>query len=664
MNAWSVSSLAPWFNDAGASAIAAAVSMSVQVALLVGALSVVDRLIRDRASAALRHGLWMLVVVKLLLPVDLLSPTAVAYWVAPWLASPEVRTVRVSAGVETAEMAVPNIPRTVDPKTSPVARVRPRLEPAGWMLLAWTTGAGVWGLLVLARSREVARRVRESAEAPEALQGLLAETAAGLGLQLMLPRLRLTDTAQGPALCGLFRPVILLPRGLGEQVEAQALRQVLQHELIHLQRRDLVWNLLQVCVQIAWWWHPLVWFANARIRALREAAVDEAVMLEPGSDDYPATLVAVARHCAAPSRMPMAFLGILESGGRLEARVRRLLDRPLPRSAGLGWVGWVTVLVAGAVFLPMGFARRVETLAPPAQASKVSADPTAIPAGGSTASSTPVSTAPPASNTALPSQPSAPNGLRAAVVPAVSPIDATPQVLIEGRFVEIRGSLPPELVGVLSSNRSAVRLTASAARDLVKVFNERDGIDVLMAPRVTTLSNRGAEISILNVRSMIDGKTPQTVVSPSTAPDPSTVQKVSVGPTLRVMANRPQGSSNLIELTADASIVQFHGSAPASNGASEPLVRTNLASGRERIWDGQSVLMDAGALTNRVRFVDKVVHLGDLPLVGRFFRKEGTQDQVSRLFVLVTPTLVDAAGNPVHDPAHPPFDPATFPQKP
>ena len=661
MNAWSVSSLVPWFNDAGASATAAAVSMSVQVALLVGALSVVDRLIRDRASAALRHGLWMLVVVKLLLPVDLLSPTAVAYWVAPWLASPEVRTVRVSAGLEAAEPAVPNTSRTVDPKTSPVARVRPRLEPAGWMLLAWTTGAGVWGVLVLARSREVARRVRESAEAPEALQGLLAETAAGLGLQSRLPRLRLADTAQGPALCGPLRPVILLPRGLSEQIEAESLRQVFRHEFIHLQRRDLVWNLLQVCVQIVWWWHPLVWFANARIRALREAAVDEAIMLETGSDDYPATLVAVARHCTAPSRMPMAFLGILESGGRLEARVRRLLDRPLPRSARLGWVGWVTVIVAGALFLPMGFARRVETLAPSVQASKVPTDPNAIPAGGSTASSKSVSVATSASNTAAPPEPSAPNGPRA----VVAPIDATPQVLIEGRFVEIRGSLPPELVGVLSSNRSSVRLTASATRGLIQVFKERPGIDVLATPRVTTLSNRGAEVSLLNVRTVIDSNVPLSLVSSATDLDLTSVRKVSVGPTLRVSADVSKDASNpAIEISAEASIVAFLGYAPASNGASEPLVRTNLASGRERIWDGQSVLMDAGALTNRVRFVDKVVHLGDLPLVGRFFRREGTQDQVSRLFVLVTPTLVDAAGRPVHDPAHPPFDPATFPPKP
>jgi Flp pilus assembly secretin CpaC len=130
------------------------------------------------------------------------------------------------------------------------------------------------------------------------------------------------------------------------------------------------------------------------------------------------------------------------------------------------------------------------------------------------------------------------------------------------------------------------------------------------------------------------------------------------------MAKMSPASSNLIELVADASIVQTLGYELASNGTSEPLILTNRASGRERIWDGQSVLMDAGSVTNRVRFVDKAVYLGDLPLIGRFFRKEGTQDQVSRLFVLVTPTLIDAAGRPIHDPAHPPFDPATFPPNP
>jgi hypothetical protein len=335
----------------------------------------------------------------------------------------------------------------------------------------------------------------------------------------------------------------------------------------------------------------------------------------------------------------MAFLGVLESGSRLEARVRRLLERPLPRSAKLGWVGCVTVLVAGALFLPMGFAR-VENPAPPTAAAKAPTDPKTLPADGSTASLKPIPAAAAELNSAPQSQPAAPASPRALDGSAVPAIGAPLQVDIQGRFVEIRGSLPPELVGVLSTNRSSVRLTATATRDLIKVFNERDGIDFLTAPRVMTLANRAAEISVSDVRA-IDGK--------------------NAGPTLQVI---PDVSNPAIELSVFASMVQVLGDGSDPNGASETLILTNRASGRERIWDGQSVLMDAGAVTHRVHFVDKVPYLGDLPLVGRFFRNEGTQDQVSRLFVLVTSTLIDAVGRPIHDPAHPPFDPATFPSNP
>jgi beta-lactamase regulating signal transducer with metallopeptidase domain len=537
---------------------------------------------------------------------------------------------------------VSEVPVSVPAVTTDFRPTPPQLRGTGGLLLVWVGGSMGFGLWAWARGRAVAQRLRASTEAPEAVRAMLAETAADLGLRGPLPRVLLTDTQQGPALCGLLRPVILLPRGLIEQLDSQALRLVLRHELIHLARRDLGWNLLQVCVQVVWWWHPLVWFANARVRALREAAVDEAVMLEPGSDEYPATLVAVARTCVIPSRMPMAFLGILESGGRLEARVRRLVERPLPRSARLGWVGWVTVFMAGALFLPMGFARRVEPPALAALAAKAPTDAKTLPAGGSTASLKPTPAAPAELNSAPQSQPAAPASPRALDGSAVPAIGAPLQVDIQGRFVEIRGSLPPELVGVLSTNRSSVRLTATATRDLIKVFNERDGIDFLTAPRVMTLANRAAEISVSDVRA-IDGK--------------------NAGPTLQVI---PDVSNPAIELSVFASMVQVLGDGSDSNGASETLVRTNLVWARERswIWDGQSVLIDVGALTHRVRFVDKTVYLGDLPLVGRFFRKEGVQDQVSRLFVLVTPTLIDAVGRPIHDPAHPPFDPATFPPNP
>jgi beta-lactamase regulating signal transducer with metallopeptidase domain len=652
--------LVTFLNAAGQTALVVGLRMTLQAALLTGLMLAIDRVLRDRARAALRCGLWMLLVVKFLLPTDLLSPTALAYWIAPQLVSP-IRALGSVDQVDGGGAIVSEVPVSVPAATTDFRPTPPQLRGTGGLLLVWVGGSMGFGLWAWARGRAVARSLRATTEASESVRAMLAETAADLGLRGPLPRVLLTDTQQGPALCGLLRPVILLPRGLIEQLDSQALRLVLRHELIHLARRDLGWNLLQVCVQVVWWWHPLVWFANARVRALREAAVDEAVMLEPGSDEYPATLVAVARTCVIPSRMPMAFLGILESGGRLEARIRRLVERPLPRSARLGWVGWVTVLMAGALFLPMGFARRVETPALAALAAKAPTDPKTLPAGGSTARLKPTPTAPAELNSAPKVEPAAPTSPRA-VVP---PIDTTPQVLIEGLFIEIRASLPPEWVGVLSSNRSSVRLTAAMAHDLTKVLGGLGGTDILNLPRMTTLSTRGAEVSLLNVRTVIDSKVPLSLVSSATDLDLTSVLKVSVGPTLRVSADVSKDASNpAIEISAEASIVQLLRYVLASNGALEPLIRTNLVSAGERIWDGQSVLMDAGSVTNRVHFVDKVPYLGDLPLVGRFFREEGTQDQVSRLFVLVTPTLIDATGRPIHDPAHPPFDPATFPPNP
>ena len=656
--------LVTFLNAAGQTAVGAGLRMTFQAALLTALMLALDRALRDRARAALRCGLWMLVVVKFLLPTDLLSPTGLAYWIAPQMVSP-IRALGSVDQVDGGRAIGSEVPGPVPAPMTDFRPTPPQLRGTGGLLLVWVGGSMGFGLWAWARGRAVARSLRASTEAPEAVRAMLAETVADLGLRRPLPRVLLTDTQQGPALCGLLRPVILLPRGLIEQLDSQALRLVLRHELIHLARRDLGWNLLQVCVQVVWWWHPLVWFANARVRALREAAVDEAVMLEPGSDEYPATLVAVARTCVIPSRMPMAFLGILESGGRLEARVRRLVERPLPRSARLGWVGWVTVFMAGALFLPMGFARRVEPPALAALAAKAPTDPKTPPAGGSTASLKPTPTAPAELNSAPQSQPAAPASPRALDGSAVPAIGAPLQVDIQGRFVEIRGSLPPELVGVLSTNRSSVRLTAVMTRDLTKVLEGLGGTDILYLPRVTTLSNRGAEVSLLNVRTVVDSKVPSSLVSSATDLDITSVRKVSVGPTLRVSAEVSKDASNpAIEISAEASIVEFLGYALASNGTSEPLILTNRASGRERIWDGQSVLMDAGSVTNRVHSVDKVVHLGDLPLIGRFFRQEKTQDQVSRLFVLVTPTLIDATGRPVHDPAHPPFDPATFPPNP
>src|SRR5258708_37268168 len=87
-------------------------------------------------------------------------------------------------------------------------------------------------------------------------------------------RLRLSATASSPAVYGLWLPVILIPQRLADKLSALQLRAVLLHELAHIKRSDVLAHYAQTLLQILYWWHPLLWLANARIRHVCEQAVE------------------------------------------------------------------------------------------------------------------------------------------------------------------------------------------------------------------------------------------------------------------------------------------------------------------------------------------------------------------------------------------------------
>ena len=57
--------------------------------------------------------------------------------------------------------------------------------------------------------------------------------------------LRLSNNMASPAVCGLFRHVIIVPTGLLEKMDHSKLAMVLMHELSHVKRADLWVNLFR-----------------------------------------------------------------------------------------------------------------------------------------------------------------------------------------------------------------------------------------------------------------------------------------------------------------------------------------------------------------------------------------------------------------------------------
>ena len=341
-----------------------------QSSLLIAVIWALDVALRRKARAAVRYALWLLVLLKLVLPPSLSAPTGLGWWVR---STPPPLPPRYQTRITTFVPAETFAPVSAAPMFIPPPPKPERLSRSSWACLL--SGSVSLALLVwvLLRWRSVARQGWRGAPGPVWLAEMIQEERRRAGLRGSV-RLRLTDQAMSPAVCGLFRPVILLPKALVNQLPPASLRSVLLHELIHLRRGDVWVSWAQALLQIVYWWHPLVWLANSCIRRAREEAVDDAVVvaLQGQAECYAPTLLAVARLGLPRSLAALGLVGILESRSALRRRVERLVNRSAPRRAGLTLTSGLCVLGFAALAVPMGEGPA------PAEKAQTAATPTGV----------------------------------------------------------------------------------------------------------------------------------------------------------------------------------------------------------------------------------------------------------------------------------------------
>ncbi len=248
-------------------------------------------------------------------------------------------------------------------------------------------------------------------------------------------------------------------------------------------------------------------------------------------------------------------------------------------------------------------------------------------------------------------------------------------------------------------------LTDPQFKVVIRALEQRDGVDLLSAPKVTTLSGRQAHVEVSDVRTIATGLNNQgggggggqgggggglgggtggvgnnvnqaaiNLIIPGTVSQP-------FGPVLDVV---PYVSSDdeTIQMTILPTITEFvgyddpgpfvpqilgltSGSSPISRTSVLPLprLRVRMVTTSAIVWDGQTVALGGLITEDNVKSRDKVPVLGDVPVLGRLFRSENSRTVKKNLMIFVTATIVDAGGKRVHDPENPPFDPNTTPTK-
>jgi beta-lactamase regulating signal transducer with metallopeptidase domain len=350
-------------NTAGTAFVALAGSLLIQSSVLIVLLAVLDLLLRRRVKAVVRHWIWLLVLVKLLLPPSLSLPTSLVSWVGSRLPKTALvfLTPEVVSSVAPASTSVtPRAQAVAGPVSEaaplPTAPVQPMVLPT-WqalVLLAWTVAVLLMGALLIQRVSFVHGLMTQSQEAPDSLRVLLEQCRRQMGLRSSVG-IRLSGLSASPCVCGLRRPVILMPEQMLRQLRTPQLRSVLFHELAHVQRGDLWLSLVQTLLQIVYLYHLPLWWANARIRSIREQAVDETALAALGqeAEEYPRTLLCISKLAFGRPALSLRLLGVVESEKALTARIEHMVSRPFPKNVKLGLRGLVALVVVALVLLPM-----------------------------------------------------------------------------------------------------------------------------------------------------------------------------------------------------------------------------------------------------------------------------------------------------------------------
>lgn len=198
----------------------------------------------------------------------------------------------------------------------------------------------------LLRTRKVASNVQTDA----------IQLASELGLK-RLPRIYVTEGVTQPFVWGIFRGDIYLPSDFVSGTSHQNRKAVLKHELAHVIRCDAIVNLCQSIAQAIFFFHPLVWWANRKIREEREKCCDEIVLCDAATLPRvycEAIVEALEKQIKTSEDVPL--LAVTGSTESLEDRIQTILNpKRVFRRRPTAAMSLCVCILAG-VLLPTGIA--------------------------------------------------------------------------------------------------------------------------------------------------------------------------------------------------------------------------------------------------------------------------------------------------------------------
>ncbi len=331
----------------------------VTSSILILALVLFRRLCWGKISRRLQYGMWLLVVIRLLVPAEFLtSPFSIMnIWEfekqAEYVQEQQMQSDDVlqssdnqpEAGgayitdeehsadksQETGEFLEANNPYITDTSDFMHADGKVEREAILLRILFGVYVAGVFltgGCILLCNLRFHRRLVRDR-------QYIGSEGRV---------RIYLTSHVSSPCLCGVFKPCIYMTEQALLSKERK--EHTLLHEMTHYRHLDHIWAVVRSMCLVLYWFHPLVWLAARLSMEDSELACDEGTLARLGEEKreaYGRTLIEMTINRTKNHRLFYCATDMVNGKEEIKKRITAIAFYKKP----MIWVAVIAIIFAG-----------------------------------------------------------------------------------------------------------------------------------------------------------------------------------------------------------------------------------------------------------------------------------------------------------------------------
>ena len=256
--------------------------ISIATSFLILPLCLASRKINRRYGAKWKYDIWLLLAVRLMIPVNL--PAVNGFSILPdWSQRQQVETQEqpieyqadTGSQTETAQEQEQPISEHLYSIDGTEAQPAAIMNVADIAAIVWCVGFCAFSTYQLCVYYAFRRGIYKNGSVCEnnSIHELVVRTSHEIGLRRTM-HVIVSRKANSPMILGIFRPVLVIPR---EDYSSAELNMIVRHELTHCKRHDIAFKMFLTAVNALHWFNPIVYLmvheANADIELCCDADV-------------------------------------------------------------------------------------------------------------------------------------------------------------------------------------------------------------------------------------------------------------------------------------------------------------------------------------------------------------------------------------------------------